>query len=209
MEQGRENLSAKEISRILSENERLRKENFELRRQLTYDSITGLLRTQNEGRRRILEKINIVHDEGKKIGLIRLDVNNLKPWNKKYGHDETDEILGLFGKELQSWSEARGGLAMRFHFKGDEFGILLPLANKDKLAEVVQKLGDFSLEHLEESVTCSFTIGFVHEDEPDVKEEMKKLQKKENSLSEAGRLFTALSKVADNREREQEKKKER
>lgn len=208
------NLSSVETRKVLEENKklllektRLEKEIRNLRERLTFDSITGLLRTQDEGRRKILEKIEAAHSQHKRIGLIRFDLNNLKGWNEEFGHDETDEILGDLGRELGDWARKREGLAMRFHYKGDEFGALLIAASKDELSQVAQELNTLSVKSPKGMVVCSFTLGIVHENEPEVKREIDQLDEEEDGLSDDGRLFTALSRVADRREREEEKRK--
>lgn len=70
----------------------LLKEIERLRRCLTYDSITGLYRTQEERRQRILETIGDIHRKAKKIGFLSLDFNNLKAWNKEFGHEENVKL---------------------------------------------------------------------------------------------------------------------
>lgn len=213
-EENETNQSSVEARRLLEENKelllektRLEKEIRGLRERLTYDSITGLLRTQDEGRKKILERIEAAHSQHKRIGLVRFDLNNLKGWNEEFGHDETDEILGNLGRELSDWTQKHGGLAMRFHYKGDEFGALLIATSTDELNQVAQELNTLSVKSPKGMIGCSFTLGVVHENEPEVKQEMGQLDEKENGLSDDGRLFTALSGVADRREREEERRK--
>lgn len=183
----------------------LLKEIERLQRCLTYDSITGLYRTQEEGRQRIFEIIWDIHKKGKKIGLVRLDLNNLKAWNKEFGHEETDKLFKQFGKKLLSWTKSRGGIAMRFHFKGDEFGILVP-SKKDDLGKIAASLNIQLQAPNKKRLDCQFTLGFAHEEEKEVQGQLKTFRPK-NEMSKSGALFTALSLVADAREREEERKK--
>lgn len=215
MEQEKETISPEKYKALLEENRRLLEQDAEqklelarLRKESAFDPITGLLKTQGEGRRKILESIQSKHQSGKKIALVRIDVNDLKPWNEEFGHEDTDDIvLSDLGRKLSEWANKRDGLAMRFHFKGDEFGILLPITNKDEVAPTIQELDNFFLESPKGEIPCSFTIGFAHEDEVEVRKEMSQLDQKGNELSGEGRLFTALRRVADSREREEERRK--
>lgn len=214
MEEDREIVSPEKYRALLEENRRLLKKTAEqereltrLRRESTFDPIAGLLKTQGEGRRKILESIQQGRQSGKKMGLIRLDVNDLRPWNKEFGHEKTNEMLSQLGAQLSKWASENQGLAMRYHFKGDELGVLLPVTSKDELAQIALELDEFSLESPGGKISCSFTVGFAYEDEPEVIEIMSGLDKKGDDLSKAGRLFTALSKVADDRERQAERER--
>ncbi len=201
MEGPKKEFSPEEIASIV-------KENAGLRERLTYDLNTGLLRTQDEGRQTILRKIETIHRQGKRACLLRLDINDLKGLNRIFGHEEVDEIIFPdLGKKLLGLAEEQDGVAMRYHQAGDELGILIPLDDVIKVDSVTHQLDDFYVETPEGKRKLTFTIGVAHEDEPEVKRKIEELDDKGKDLSEEGRLFTALSKIADQRERELERKK--
>lgn len=193
-------LSPEEVLGILRENKRLHTENQELRDKLTYDAVTGIVRTESEGRRIILEKINATHGEGVRVGLLRLDLDDLKAMNAEFGHEATNGILRGFAQELSSWARRRNGLAMRYHDHGDEFGVLVPVENGEELERTAGELTGFTVKTPKRDVDCTFSLGLAYEEEREVKEEIAGLDKKEGPLAQAGTIFTALSKVADKRE---------
>ncbi|HUV42951.1 MAG TPA: diguanylate cyclase [Patescibacteria group bacterium] len=211
MEEPRKEFSPEEIASIVRENEALREENAGLKERLTYDSNTGLLRTEDEGRQTILRKIETIHGQGKKVCLLRLDVNGLKDLNEASSHEEVDEIFFPdLGKRLLELTGEQDGVAMRYH--GDELGILVPLddvSDMTKADSLVHRLDNFYVKTPGGEKRFTFTIGIAHEDEPEVKEKIGKLDNKEGELSEEGNLFTALCKVADQRERQAERKKKK
>lgn len=115
-----ENLSREEL---IEEVKRFQVENIELKRRLTYDQL-GLVKTSDEGRGFIFRNLEEARQEGKGVALIRLDMNGLKEKNSRLGHEVVDEKLEKLAKNL--WAIAGDkGLAIRFHTKGDEFGILI------------------------------------------------------------------------------------
>jgi diguanylate cyclase (GGDEF)-like protein len=208
MEEAKRESSPEKIAELIRENEKLRQENVLLKERLTYDGITGLFRTQDEGRKKILAEIETLQKKNKKVGLIRIDINDLKSWNHEFGHDPTDEvILADLGRRLTQWAEEKGGMAMRFHFKGDELGVLLPADNAEEIGQFVSELDNFPINSPKGEIVCSFTTGLAHQDEDEVRKEIEKLDEKENGFSEEGRLFTALRRVADKRERAEERRK--
>lgn len=109
---------------LLAETKRLRAENKVLRERLKFDA-TGLIRTIDEGRKFIFWRLEQARKAGREVTLFRLDLNGLKEKNKRFGsHDAVDVLLKKYAAEL--WKvTGEDGLAIRFHTKGDEFGVLV------------------------------------------------------------------------------------
>lgn len=123
-----ENLSREEL---IEKVKRFQAENVELKHRLTYDQL-GLVKTSDEGRGFIFRNLWQARQEGKGVALLRLDMNGLKEKNSRLGHEVVDEKLEKLATNL--WEIAGDkGLAIRFHAKGDEFGILL--LEEDNLEE--------------------------------------------------------------------------
>jgi len=93
-------------------------------RALSYvDGLTGVA-----NRRRFDEALEeacaAVHERGKPLSLVLLDLDHFKRLNDSHGHHSGDEALRAVAALLAERTESRGGLAARFG--GEEFAWLLP-----------------------------------------------------------------------------------
>jgi diguanylate cyclase (GGDEF)-like protein len=181
----------------------LEEENENLRKLSTLDETTGLFLTQKIGREVILNQIERAHYEGNSVGLARIDVNKLKEFNKKLGHEATDKLLARVGEEIGNWALTRNGVGMRFH--GDELGVLIPCRDIREIEELMKSFKGVNVSDLtNEELKVSWTVGCAHEKEPEVQKATSELDHEGSKpLEEAGRLFTTLCEIADKRERMQ------
>jgi len=127
-----------------------------LKKQATYDALTGLL-----NRRSLLgraqEEYSRRQRENKPLGLILFDVDDFKKINDTYGHQTGDAILSEVAKRL------RRGLRQYDHvgrYGGDEILALLPNCDCQALQKIAERLAASIAERpiLYESHTFSVSV---------------------------------------------------
>lgn len=77
------------------------------------------------------------HKRKHPIGLLLMDLDNFKQVNDQYGHPVGDEVLKQFAQILQQNTE-KGQYVVRFG--GDEFGVVLEKATRQKMTQLSQKI---------------------------------------------------------------------
>jgi len=121
--------------------------NERLVREATVDDLTGLL--NRRGWRMAADReLARAAREGTTVGLLLIDLDNLKEINDTRGHDEGDRVLVETADRMRSALRAGDVLA---RLGGDEFGALLmdtsdgqAMAAVDRLTEQTPELGSFS-----------------------------------------------------------------
>ena len=132
---------------------RLEKTNKLLERQAETDSLTGLL-NHRKMRTTVENEIARAERYGTPLTMIMIDLDNFKFVNDSYGHLKGDEVLSEIGRIIKS-SIRKNDFA--FRYGGEEFLVLLPLADLDKATEVYSRLKESFREELE--ITVSFSAG--------------------------------------------------
>ena len=123
------------------------KANARLVKEATVDDLTGLL--NRRGWRLTAEReLARAAREGSSVGVLLLDLDNLKEINDSRGHDEGDRVLIETADRMRAALRAGDVLA---RLGGDEFGALLidssdgqALAAVDRLSAMTPALGSFS-----------------------------------------------------------------
>ena len=118
-----------------------------LRKEATIDDLTGLL--NRRGWRHTAEReLARARREGTSVGLLLLDLDNLKEINDTRGHDEGDRVLVETADRMRSALRAGDAIA---RLGGDEFGALLmdnsggqALAAFERLRRMTPSLGSCS-----------------------------------------------------------------
>lgn len=105
---------------------------FEIGRKIYIDDKTKL---NNKARWDEYVEVNISDNEV--IGIMMLDLNNLKHTNDTLGHEVGDKIITDFAGILR---DTMGGSEALFRWGGDEFVVLVRNANRDKLDVYVSKI---------------------------------------------------------------------
>ncbi|MFG2794890.1 GGDEF domain-containing protein [Streptomyces sp. NPDC048419] len=106
---------------VLADDVRVRRQLRTARR----DPLTGL-----PGRDVLLDRINdLVAADREQMHVLVADADGLKAVNDTLGHAAGDVLIAAIGRRLDTWAQARDGLAARMG--GDEFGVavLLPAAD--------------------------------------------------------------------------------
>ena len=78
------------------------------------------------------------------VGVMMLDINNLKHTNDTLGHDAGDKLITDFADILR---KNIGSSEALFRWGGDEFVILVRNANSQKLADYASKIKKATEEH--------------------------------------------------------------
>ena len=131
-----------------------------------YTGMQGLLIYTDEltslgNRRRMLQDI---HEKSKEEwSYILADVNQFKMINDTYGHNEGDRALIAVADVLNDIALLHGSKAYRIG--GDEFALVLPLANEDAVSAICLDIRDRLNEHArnirlpyELTVSCGFSL---------------------------------------------------
>jgi diguanylate cyclase (GGDEF)-like protein len=121
--------------------------NARLLKEATVDDLTGLL--NRRGWRMTAEReLARARRDGTHVGMLLLDLDNLKEINDTRGHDEGDRVLTETADRMRTALRAGDVLA---RLGGDEFGALLmdtsdgqALAAVDRLTKTTPELGSFS-----------------------------------------------------------------
>lgn len=105
---------------------------LQLKQQAETDSLTGLY-NRRYYEKRLEQEISLLQQNGSDLSLLSIDVDNFKMVNDMYGHLVGDIVLKqlallLKGSTTETDISARVG--------GDEFAVLLPGTNSDRLEQV-------------------------------------------------------------------------
>lgn len=101
--------------------------------QMRQDDLTGLL-----NRRAFTETIDRVSIGDSTVGVIFCDLNALKFTNDNFGHEAGDKLIVGFAKLLKNHFRRESA----FRVSGDEFVIIMPTINKEKLMERMKLIAD-------------------------------------------------------------------
>lgn len=98
------------------------------------------------------------------IGVMMIDINNLKQTNDTYGHSAGDKLIADFADILRRSVGSSGTL---FRWGGDEFVILVRNANRQKLEDYVSRIHKEVDEHnrLENPLSIHFACGYAVSDD--------------------------------------------
>jgi len=99
--------------------------------------------THLPGNNTIMEVIQDAIDCGLDMGLIYTDLDNFKSYNDAYGFSAGDDVLRFCAEVLQeALQEVSGGDGFLGHIGGDDFVVMVPLAQMEKVGEVVARKFD-------------------------------------------------------------------
>jgi len=116
---------------------RERKLRAELKRLSTRDGLTGLFN------RRYFDE-NLEHEvsralrQGFSLHLLCIDLDGLKAYNDKYGHQQGDNLLRELAEVILE--NIRKDVDSAYRYGGDEFAVILPHANRQQALMVAQRL---------------------------------------------------------------------
>ena len=124
-----------------------------------HDAMTGLP-NRRFFQERLQDALGDAALAGRTVGLLVLDVDNLKEVNDDRGHDAGDELLRVFSERLRQAVRPTDSVA---RLGGDEFAVILhPLGDDDDVAAIVGPiLGCLQspFNYLGKSVDCRASVG--------------------------------------------------
>lgn len=181
------------VESLLWEREASNREIERLTGLLTYDRLTGLYKTEDEGRQAIISKVEAVFAQGNDLVVATMDLKGFKEVNDRYGHKTGDEVLKTVAGKFKELA-GQGGLAMRSHTQGDEFGILFIGKHGEEGVSALQEIQVAGVPWITEKAEgkISFTLGVSR---------LADLRLDERETS--GDVFQHLWQRADLRERDQ------
>ena len=119
------------------------------------DSLTGL-HNRRCGEQRLSSEMARALRNGLPLGIIMLDLDNLKFVNDKYGHAAGDELLQYFASRL---NKAIRGSDVAIRLGGDEFMLILPECKPNDVQHVLDRLANLRTEVAGHEVSVIFSAG--------------------------------------------------
>jgi diguanylate cyclase (GGDEF)-like protein len=107
--------------------------NSQLSVQASVDALSGLANRRAFDSRLSFEWMKAEHERGK-LALAMIDIDHFKAYNDTYGHLDGDACLAKVGEVLMKVATDVKGFCARYG--GEEFSLLLPGADKPRMAEV-------------------------------------------------------------------------
>ena len=154
-----------------------------------YDSLTGLP-NRNNLKIKLDRAIELGQENGKKTGIVFLDLDSFKMINDTVGHENGDLLLREMGKRIVADVRQENTIS---RFGGDEFLILCPsIENKNEIKIIVERLlkslgRPIVLENQEFFITASCGIAISPEDGKDAETLIKNADLAMNYAKENGK----------------------
>lgn len=139
------------INAIAKEREKTFREKEILVNLASVDPLTGIpnrYRANNE----LDDAYENAYSKGHELGIVYIDVDGLKAYNDKYGHQAGDEVLINFGKAIEEQGKKAGFFAARFG--GDEFIMICNKTPTKKIREFVAQM--------KKEIPISFSAGIYN-----------------------------------------------
>ncbi len=139
--------------RAAADHRELERVHHELERTARIDPLTGA-----GNRRRLHEDLRAVRSNidrsGATYGLMEIDLDHFKGINDKLGHLAGDDVLRRVVEAVQAATRANDSV---YRYGGEEFVVILPMADRDQLMTAAERLRSAVLE-----------LGIVHPANPSV-----------------------------------------
>jgi two-component system, cell cycle response regulator len=108
-----------------------------LHRLISRDYLTGLL-VKNRFDEEFEHCLEAASTEGRPVGVLMADIDNLKKLNEAHGHQFGEYVVGEIGRIIGELHEEEGRQATRFG--GDEYQTILPGLSKEVALEVAEEI---------------------------------------------------------------------
>lgn len=142
----------------------------------THDELTGLA-NRKLFRSEFSQTLTNARQTGDATGLILIDADHFKLVNDTFGHNDGDQVLREFSRQLKSCMRSQDLVA---RLGGDEFAVILPnIPNQEKLAEICERLqqalaGGISHDGGHSVVTASIGVAIYPNDSLDPEDLLRK-----------------------------------
>lgn len=125
--------------------------------------------------RHYLEKVRdeVKAEKNHPLGIITMDMNDLKLVNDTYGHDEGDRLLVKVSDIFRHVFPAD---SLIFRMGGDEFMVVLPLIDEEILKQMKERLEELLDEYGKEAYPVTIALGYFisHDPQEDLFDALKK-----------------------------------
>ena len=137
-------------------------ESFERVEELSYtDNLTGLA-NQRYFKRRLIEEIGRAKRYHRSLGLIMLDLDELKGINDSYGHQAGDQVIQHLGEILRNSIRS---IDVTARYGGDEFCVIMPESDRVTCLRFMNRLkhkiagASFPVDQAGKELTCTISQG--------------------------------------------------
>ena len=121
------------------------------------DQLTGMY-NRRSGEQRLAEEITRASRYGRPLTILLIDIDGLKQVNDKLGHAAGDLLLKGFSERLQ---RAIRGSDLACRLGGDEFMVLLPECQVDKVRHVLSRVDGLEIEYEGIKIPCRYSRGWT------------------------------------------------
>lgn len=122
------------MDKLRKSQDEVNKQNTELKRLATRDSMTNCLNRRSFFER--LEKaFSLAQSEKNALGCVMVDIDHFKKINDEHGHGVGDKVLKMVAKLLESKFGNKDSIC---RYGGEEFCVLLPGTGLDQTIEIAQ-----------------------------------------------------------------------
>jgi len=124
------------MDKLRKSQDEVNKQNTELKRLATRDSMTNCLNRRSFFER--MEKaFTLAQSENNPLACVMVDIDHFKKINDQHGHGIGDKVLKMVAKLLESKFGNKDSIC---RYGGEEFCVLLPGTTLDKAIEIAQEL---------------------------------------------------------------------
>ena len=164
------------LNELARENERMINIQNHIERLISHDSLTGLP-NRNLAQRNFQKIYTQAKQQRQLLGIIFIDLDNLKPINDSLGHQAGDQILKEVALRLLSYTKKVDSVC---RYGGDEFIVFLPnIESADQASQasldILQLVSEnYLYRNIEIFCTCSIGIALAPQDGEDLDTLIKK-----------------------------------
>jgi len=122
------------MDKLRKSQDEVNKQNTELKRLATRDSMTNCLNRRSFFER-LQKTFSLAQSEKSPLGCVMVDIDHFKKINDEHGHGVGDKVLKMVAKLLESKFGNKDSIC---RYGGEEFCVLLPGTGLDKTIEIAQ-----------------------------------------------------------------------
>jgi diguanylate cyclase (GGDEF)-like protein len=137
--------------------DRMEQRTQEVYKLAVLDPLTGL-HNRRAGEHRLAEEVSRAQRHGHPLTILMLDLDGLKGINDRFGHAAGDHLLQSFAEHL---SRGTRGSDVAVRLGGDEFLVVLPECENDKVERILHRLENLETQWENHRVPISFSSSWT------------------------------------------------